>query len=211
MALLARKLLLALPVLVQSKTHAIIGFMSALKDLSGVRFGKLTALRFVKSDRSGQSKWLCLCDCGTEREIYSSHLLSGASRSCGCNRPSGKNHYKWSGYGDITGNHWNQISRAASGKERRKLEFTITIQYAWELFVKQNGLCALSGLPIKFGGQNNRTASLDRIDSRFGYVPGNVQWVHKHINMMKNSLNQDVFIELCSAVAKNCVGDKCNV
>ena len=46
------------------------------------------------------------------------------------------------------------------------------------------------------------TASLDRIDSNLGYVKGNVQWVHKHINVMKNIFNQDMFIFLCNQVTK---------
>jgi len=48
-----------------------------------------------------------------------------------------------------------------------------------------------------------RTASLDRIDSSKGYVKGNLQWVHKDINMMKNHYNQKYFIEICKKVATN--------
>jgi hypothetical protein len=43
----------------------------------------------------------------------------------------------------------------------------------------------------------------DRIDSSKGYVVGNIQWVHKHINKMKNKYPQDHFIEMCRLVAEN--------
>ena len=73
----------------------------------------------------------------------------------------------------------------------------------WTIFLEQDRKCALSGLPISFGRQcrDNPTASMDRIDSRGPYVVGNVQWVHKHINMMKLDHDQDYFITLCSLVA----------
>lgn len=44
------------------------------------------------------------------------------------------------------------------------------------------------------------TASLDRIDSRHGYIPGNIQWLHKDINVMKWDHTTGRFIELCGMV-----------
>ena len=46
-----------------------------------------------------------------------------------------------------------------------------------------------------------QTASLDRIDNSKGYEVGNIQWVHKEINMMRGPLPIDRFIELCGFVA----------
>ena len=51
--------------------------MSAAIDLTGQRFGHLTALV-----RNGQ-RWLCQCDCGKKKSIQTTHLRSGATRSCG--------------------------------------------------------------------------------------------------------------------------------
>jgi hypothetical protein len=82
----------------------------------------------------------------------------------------------------------------------RSIEFSVSLEEAWELFVNQNERCALSDLPIKFGLHNHQTASLDRIDSSLGYTLGNVQWVHKHINYMKWKLSEKEFIELCGKV-----------
>jgi hypothetical protein len=47
------------------------------------------------------------------------------------------------------------------------------------------------------------TASLDRINSDEGYIKGNVQWVHKDINIMKNIYSSKYFIEMCKKVANN--------
>lgn len=43
--------------------------------------------------------------------------------------------------------------------------------------------CALTGWDIDAMTVSNNTASLDRINSLEGYVVGNVQWVHKMVNM----------------------------
>lgn len=114
----------------------------------------------------------------------------------------GSEHAHYQGHGDIHGAFWTRIQRSA--KERRR-PFEITIQYAWELYEKQDRRCKLSCLPIKFPSYSQAsdgTASLDRIDSTKGYVEGNVQWVHKDINMMKQDHSDVDFIALCRAVAQ---------
>ena len=45
-------------------------------------------------------------------------------------------------------------------------------------------------------------ASLDRIDSKKGYIEGNVHWVFKSINRLKSDLTHTEFIELCGLVSK---------
>ena len=53
-------------------------------DLTGVRFGKLTALKYVGVRNKVISVWLCKCDCGREKEVRLCHLRSGMTVSCGC-------------------------------------------------------------------------------------------------------------------------------
>jgi hypothetical protein len=96
---------------------------------------------------------------------------------------------------------WGKIKRRDSsrGKNRIFIEVLITKEDALSLYNSQNGLCALTGLPISF---SDHTASLDRIDSDRHYEPGNVQWLHKAVNIMKNRLSQADFIEICHRVAE---------
>lgn len=62
--------------------------MRKFKDLTGQKFGRLTVLGRTddyvspKGDRTIQ--WLCLCECGNERKVQSSHLKDGHTKSCGC-------------------------------------------------------------------------------------------------------------------------------
>ena len=89
------------------------------------------------------------------------------------------------------------------------MKFSLTTKYLWKLFEKQHNRCSLSGVSISLpisaydATHGNVTASLDRIDSNKGYVGGNVQWVHKDVNMMKQHFSQPRFIELCKLVSKN--------
>lgn len=60
------------------------------KDLTGQKFGRLTALNQVQSriSRSGKKiiQWLCQCDCGNSKIVSTTDLQSGHVRSCGCLR-----------------------------------------------------------------------------------------------------------------------------
>ena len=61
-------------------------------------------------------------------------------------------------------------------------EFTIDVGYMRELAKKQGYRCALSGIPLVFQSKHPWTASLDRIDTFRGYIPGNVRWVIGRFN-----------------------------
>ena len=181
-----------------------------LKDLTNKTFGRWTVLRRVQSHRSA-TIWRCRCECGMEKDVYSTHLIQGNSKGCTkCRGKSqrGKNHHQWTGYGDICGDYWDCIKRGADGSKGRRepVPFEISIEYAWNLFLEQNKKCALSGIEIFIDYkryEHDHTASLDRIDSSLGYIKGNVQWVHKDINLMKRTYDQNYFIELCQKVANN--------
>ena len=53
-------------------------------DLTGQRFGKLTAIKPDHSDNKRGWWWLCHCDCGNTKIIPSGNLRSGSTISCGC-------------------------------------------------------------------------------------------------------------------------------
>lgn len=61
-----------------------------IEDLTGQRFGRLTALRPYTQRAGGKICWVCRCDCGIEVAIPVDNLRSGATRSCGCLRKKPK-------------------------------------------------------------------------------------------------------------------------
>lgn len=58
--------------------------MTALKDLTGQRFGRLVARRIAGKSNNGSMLWNCICDCGKEKIAKSHSLSSGLVDSCGC-------------------------------------------------------------------------------------------------------------------------------
>lgn len=57
--------------------------MNKYEEMLGLRFGRLIPLEIVS--KTGKGAYLrCKCDCGREKIVRSDHLVSGASRSCGC-------------------------------------------------------------------------------------------------------------------------------
>lgn len=178
--------------------------MTKKHDLSGQKFNRLKVLYPVSSTRSGMPRWACLCDCGNLCDAATKHLLSGKWKSCGCLKKDicGPKHPQWGGVGELSGDAWSNI--VTHSLQRTEVSITIDKQYAWDLFLKQNRKCALSEVPLTFGtrGGYKRTASLDRIDSSLGYDEGDVQWVHKDVNKMKNIFEQNYFIQMCKNIAE---------
>jgi len=119
----------------------------------------------------------------------------------------------WKGYGDLSGDHWRRIQQGASS---RNLELNITIEDAWNVYLKQNGKCAISGVDIMLRGQEigisskyvheKTTASLDRIDSSKGYTIDNIQWIHKDLNQMKSDRTMETFLYWIKTIYENKFG-----
>lgn len=55
-------------------------------DLTGKKFGLLTALRVEIKSGKGGVRWVCKCDCGNEVSIPSTRLTSGRKKNCGCTK-----------------------------------------------------------------------------------------------------------------------------
>lgn len=107
-------------------------------------------------------------------------------------------------YGEMTSNYFSSIK---CGAAVRKLEWGIDGNYLWELFLKQERKCAISGVDLVMCDtcltKKTQTASVDRIDSSIGYTKQNVQWIHKDLNKMKWDLKQEDFIRWCKIVTEN--------
>lgn len=54
-------------------------------DITGLRFGKLIALKPTEKRCNGQVYWLCQCDCGKQAKVLKSALMNNnrPTKSCG--------------------------------------------------------------------------------------------------------------------------------
>lgn len=53
-------------------------------DLTGQKFGNLTAIDIDESDKRNGAYWNCICGCGNKTKARSDHLRKGLRVSCGC-------------------------------------------------------------------------------------------------------------------------------
>lgn len=57
---------------------------SCKNDLTGQKFGLLTAIKKGTVDKNGHQKWFFQCDCGNIKEIAATNVIQGYTTSCGC-------------------------------------------------------------------------------------------------------------------------------
>lgn len=154
---------------------------------------------FYKTNSSNHLYLKCKCRC--ERICFerADYIRKSKRQSCiKCTMElRGR---KFSDFGNITAEMLIKIKKRAIEK---KLEWNLTIEYLDKLFRKQKNKCALSNIKLCISKNHiEHTASLDRIDSLKGYIKGNVQWVHKRVNIMKGNMTQTDFIHICKLISK---------
>jgi hypothetical protein len=154
-------------------------------------------------DTKGTNKCVKVkCKCG-DVQLYT--LPNLYKNSSGCRKCCDRGKVKFCG--ELSHTYFKSVKHNA---EVRNLEFDVSIDFLWNLFLDQDRRCALSNAEIVLNPYMNwkqtklaQTASVDRKDSSKGYTEENVQWVHKHINQMKMNLTQDNFLDLCALVTKH--------
>jgi hypothetical protein len=156
-----------------------------------------------------RAKVLCRCKCDTEQIVICDRLETKQTSGCKiCYPRDGASSHLFQGVGQISVSYLRKIKEGAAS---RNIPINVTAEYLWDLYLKQNKKCALTGMYIDFGKHTHtgktklqsQTASLDRINSDIGYVVDNLQWVHKHINIMKNRYDNEYFKQICKMVTEN--------
>lgn len=184
----------------------------------GSKFGKWEVIdnKLIYEGKRKHGKIKVKCECGFIGTIDPYPLKKGQSTccfDCGHNK-KGENSPIYKGFKEIPGSWFLRYKNRSN-----KYEFNIELKDIYDLWIKQNKKCALTGLEIDFNNYNFKTiskrkgknfnydlkctASLDRIDSKKGYILNNIQLVHKDINMMKKEYNQEYFINMCYLVINN--------
>lgn len=143
------------------------------KDLTGIRFGKLVAIRPVGKYRTN-TLWECICDCGVTKTV-NGHDLSASSgtRSCGC--------YSYKFVAEKLRRHrkpyewvYNTLRKCASKWE----EFDISYDEFFKFTQVEN--CFYCGerihwpLPFRDEKVSGEGYNLDRKDNNRGYTLDNV-------------------------------------
>jgi hypothetical protein len=176
----------------------------------GEIFGNLKIISNIPIlGKQGQKSFRCECKCGVILLKRLHDLKAGRNKGC---RKCTYNLPKVPRKSTMFGKYLSKsvYNRLKIESIRRNIDFNLSVTYLENLLEKQNFKCALSGLDLivlkELGTKESRqlhNISLDRIDSKQGYIEGNVQYVHKHINYMKWKLEQNYFIDLCKKITNH--------
>lgn len=139
------------------------------KDIAGMKFGRLTAIKKVGTKGNGKgskSIWLCRCDCGNEKEILRNSLVSGTTWNIWtgmrdrCSRPNNKNYQRYGGRGICVCPEWDSDFQNF---------------YDWSM---ENGY--------------SDDLTIDRIDNDGNYEPSNCRWVTRKEQTRNRSITKTI-------------------
>lgn len=154
-------------------------------DLTGRRFGKLVVLNRGINNAYGKSRWLCRCDCGTEKLVTGSVMVRGEARSCGCLRievPAIVNYKHGHSAGTPTYRSWQSMTARTTNPNNPNFHkygaIGIGVCKRWRSFT----------LFLVDMGERPPHTTLDRIDNSKGYEPSNCRWATPK-QQAKNSSN----------------------
>ena len=194
----------------------VINFRKYSKAVSGSWFH--TTCRLCEDIEKEDAEWkdgklLChICGQYLPPESFQKHKFYAhrSHHECRCRKcKAAQNKQARQSYGNNTAltkllqERWLAAKLRASNK---KLPFNITKEYLKQLWEKQKGLCAISGIPMTYqfdSGRINTNVSIDQINPSQGYIIGSVQLVCMAVNQMKSDLSIEELYMFCEAILKN--------
>lgn len=144
--------------------------MSAFIDLTGQRFWRWKVLK----QSTLKKRWVCMCDCGTTRDVLGAELRSGGTKSCGCYaREVSAIANKTHGHSRRTKAYttWLNMRKRCSenaAPRDKSVYYDRGIRVCERWMVFENFLQDM--------GEPPPGCSIDRIDGDKGYSPDNCRW-----------------------------------
>lgn len=162
------------------------------KNRLGHRFGRLVIIATAESADPDQPRWLCRCDCGTEKSIQSGNLISGNIRSCGClvveMRKAAGTHKQ--SRGSPTYRSWISMKQRCYNENHTNYPRYggrgITVCERWR--------ASFENFLTDMGPRPSLTHSLERTDNNGNYVPDNVVWATSDVQASNRSTQRVIDI-----------------
>lgn len=173
--------------------------MGQFIDLTGQRFGRLTVIKRVGSDKNHYALWECQCDCGNTTVTSSNHLLHNNTKSCGCfKRELSSNRFKKHGeYKTRLYRIWRNIMSRCIWhiKEDHRIcrdyqHRGITVCNEWQEYENFAKWARSNGY--------SDDLSIDRIDVNGNYEPNNCRWAD--IKTQANNKRSCIYIKINNEV-----------
>jgi predicted nucleic acid-binding Zn ribbon protein len=125
-----------------------------------------------------------------------------------CRKPYTLNYHNNRRKQSIKGTLYSVVAGAKSRAKKKNIECDIDYDYIVKLYELQKGLCAKTNVPLEMSNVNTRhntnpnTVSIDRIDSKRGYVKDNVELVTTIYNTAKNNWSYEDVLAMSHALVK---------
>ncbi len=100
----------------------------------------------------------------------------------------------------------DRVLNAKDRAKRKGIPCTITKEFILDLWNKQQGLCAISKIPMTYeidSGRVYTNLSIDQIIQGKGYTEDNVQLVCMAVNQLKSDWDMDTVLYICQSVIDN--------
>ena len=161
---------------------------------TGKKFGKLTILKFSHQDKRWRKWYLTKCECGIEKTIMGSAMISGNTKSCGCLAKQIKHNRR------ISKNH-SEVTAIILGykrhAERRGFKWLLSRKFVEKLIKENCFYCGIKPSNIKRTknsiGDGLLYSGIDRINSSKDYTEDNVVACCRGCNYAKSNMNIDEF------------------
>lgn len=156
--------------------------MSRIKDLSSMKFGRLSVISRADNSKSGKAMWKCRCDCGNKVIVDGYSLRSGNTKSCGCLQREiviSKNTKHGKSKTQLYRVYRHMKERCFSEADKRFPDYGgrgITICDEW---LGRDGFQNFYEWSLRNGYAND--LSIDRKDVDGNYCPENCRWVNMKV------------------------------
>jgi len=171
--------------------------MRYCKDITGVKFGKLSAISFNKRE-NGCTYWTYKCDCGKTVIKKSADVRKGNTKSCGC---LSKEWLQKLAKIQTLVNNQSCINRLFRNYKRAAIDRNFTFELTLEEFERfLNKPCYYCGDVLTnriTQGKNGllKYNGIDRTNNCLGYTSKNCVSCCYRCNKMKMNLDEDEFLE----------------